>query len=51
MGAATPLVPILGAIIYQQQDTGIRNRIDQYVEQGLGFVVDPMQVLEDGISG
>src|SRR5712692_3367461 len=42
-----PLVPILRAIVHQQQDTSTSTAAGEQVEQRLGLSVDPVQVFED----
>ena len=43
----TPLMPVLGAIRHQQEDTRAANAACEQVEQRLGLLIDPVQVLED----
>jgi hypothetical protein len=46
-GAAAPDMLVLGAIVHEQKDRHRRRA----VEDGLGLVVDPVEVLEDRTSG
>ena len=47
VGAAAPLVPILGPVVHEEQHPGRRQALDQRVQQRLGLGVDPVEVLED----
>ena len=38
---------VFGPEIDQQQDAGRRQALDQAVQKGLRFTVDPVQILED----
>ena len=40
-------MPILRAVVDEQQDATGRHALDQAVEQRLGLAVDPVQILED----
>ncbi len=44
-GLTAPGVLILGAVVDQEQEPGRRQALDQAVEQGLGFGIDPVQIL------
>jgi hypothetical protein len=44
-------VLIFGAIIDQQQQAGRGQALDQAVQQGLRFGVDPVQILKDQQQG
>jgi ABC-type thiamine transport system ATPase subunit len=39
-------VLILGPVVDQEQEPGSRQGLDQAVEQGLGFGIDPVQILK-----
>ena len=43
---AAPLMRVLGAIVYQQQDFCGSDRVGEQVQESLRLLVDPMQVLE-----
>ena len=47
VGLAAPAVPVLGAVVDEEQEAGRRQALDQAVESGLGLGVDPVEVLED----
>ena len=38
---------VLGAIVHQQQDLRVRDRLREEIEERLGLIVDPVQILED----
>src|SRR5262249_13005259 len=42
-----PLLPILGAIVGQQENAGTGDTLNQGIEEALGLSVDPVQVLKD----
>src|SRR5262249_6833295 len=45
-GFTAPGVLILGSVVDQEQEPGRRQDLDQAIEQGLGFGIDPVQILE-----
>src|SRR5207247_10464158 len=47
VGLLPPLVPILGAVVCQQQKTCTGHTLAQHIEQPLRLRVDPMQVFKD----
>ena len=47
VGLAAPGVPVLGAIVDEEQEARRGQALDEAVEQGLGLAVDPVQILED----
>jgi hypothetical protein len=47
VGLAIPLMRILGPVVDEQQEFRGTKRIREQVQQLLGLLVDPMQVLED----
>src|SRR5215813_6423618 len=47
----SPLLPILGAIVGQQQNAGTGHTLAQGIEEALGLRVDPVQVLKDEDKG
>ena len=46
VSAVAPLVAILGAVVDQQQNARIGERVGEQVQPGLGFAVNPMEVFE-----
>jgi hypothetical protein len=51
VGLTPPAVPVLGAVVDQQQQAGCGQALDEAVEQGLGLGIDPMQVFKDQQQG
>jgi hypothetical protein len=47
VGLAAPGVPVLGAVIDEEQQARRGQAVDEAIEQGLGLAVDPVQVFED----
>jgi hypothetical protein len=47
VGLPAPAVPVLGAVVDEQQEPGCRQALDQAVEDGLRLRVDPVEVLDD----
>ena len=47
VGLAPPAVLVLGAVIDQEQEPRRRQALDQAIQQGLGFGIDPVQILKD----
>src|SRR5215470_2367675 len=47
LSPAAPLMSILRAVVHQQQNASVGNRIYQQIEQVLSLGVDPVEVLED----
>ena len=47
VGLVSPLMRVLGSIVYQQQNLRSPDRVGEQIEQSLGALVDPMEVLED----
>ena len=47
VGLAPPAVLVLGAVIDQEQEPRRRQALDQAIQQGLCFGIDPVQVLKD----
>jgi hypothetical protein len=47
MSAAAPLVAVVRPVIHQQQNARVCDRVEQMIEQGLSFAIDPVQILED----
>ena len=45
-GFTAPGVLILGSVVDQEQEPGGRQALDQAIEQGLGFGIDPVQILK-----
>jgi hypothetical protein len=44
-------VPVLRAVVDQEQEVRRWQALDETIEQGLGLAVDPVQVLEDHDQG
>ena len=51
IGLAPPAVLILWPVVDQQQEPGRREALDQRIEQGLRFGIDPVQILEHQQQG
>src|SRR6266852_4098380 len=51
VGLAPPAVLVLGAVVYEQEEPGGGQALDETVQARLGFGVDPMEVLEDQEQG
>jgi len=47
MAATAPLMAVLGAVVDQEQDAGVCDRVGEQIKQKLSFRIDPVQVLED----
>ncbi len=47
VGLAAPAVPVLRAVVDEEQEPGRRQALDQAVEERLRLGVDPVEVLED----
>ena len=47
VGLLSPLVPILGAIVHQQQNLRTGHTLTQRIEKSLRLGVDPVQVFKD----
>jgi hypothetical protein len=47
IGLVAPAVPILRAIVDQQEEAGRGQALDQTLQQGLGFGIDPVQIFTD----
>src|SRR3972149_2516082 len=48
---AAPLVPVLGPVVDEQQDSRPGQALDQAVEEDPGLAVDPVEILEDEQDG
>jgi hypothetical protein len=47
VGLAAPAVPVLGAIVDQQEEADRGQALNEAVEQRLGFGIDPVQIFTD----
>ena len=50
-GLAAPAVLVLRAVVDQHEALGGREALDQRIEQGLRFGIDPVQILEHQQQG
>src|SRR5215510_16397945 len=51
MALAAPGVPVLGAVIHQEQEPSGRKTLDETIEERLRLRVDPVEVLEHEREG